>query len=278
MAVVVACVGRAAGGSGAHAPGAGGPRSRGLQDQRCGRRAAVLRRVARVPGRPAADGRRAPARYASTSARRSSSSRGCRPMWTTGCRTSRLRRPIWRRSRRISTRVASTSSGPRRTRLRPRGAAHDRPGRQRRGVRAGGRDRGLAGQLALRAAVDAAVPHRRRRARRGQGARVLPRGPGTRRDLARRRRSGVAPAGSTCACPTAPTTSSTCSTTSRPRAQQLGSQHHACLLVPDIQAAWEVRARAHAARRPRRSAEAAHRAQQQVAVEPVRHATGRESS
>jgi lactoylglutathione lyase len=35
-----------------------------------------------------------------------------------------------------------------------------------------------------------------------------------------------------------------------PTRQQLGSQHHACLLVPDIQAAWEhVRARTPAARR-----------------------------
>ena len=35
-----------------------------------------------------------------------------------------------------------------------------------------------------------------------------------------------------------------------PTRQQLGSQHHACLLVPDIQAAWEaVRARTPAAAR-----------------------------
>jgi lactoylglutathione lyase len=32
-----------------------------------------------------------------------------------------------------------------------------------------------------------------------------------------------------------------------PTRQQLGSQHHACLLVPDIQAAWEIVRSRHAA-------------------------------
>ena len=95
-----------------------------------------------------------------------------------------------RRSRRISTRGASSRTAPRPD-LWPRGAARAGSGWQRRGVRAGGGDCGVAADLAVRAAVDAAVSHRRRRARRGEGARVLPRGARARGDLARRRRPGA---------------------------------------------------------------------------------------
>ena len=243
MAVVVACVGRAAGGPGAHAPGAGGPRSRGLQDQRCGRRAAVLRRVARVTRSSSRGWPARPCSSASTSARRSSSSRGCRRCGRPAVAHRVCDRPTWRRSRRILMPVASSPTAPPARTCGRVGAAHERSGRQCRGVRAGG-GRSLPRRptrptcRCRRGCITPASPCATRPRRTRSTGRSW-----TRRDW----RGGGDPARTSWVNMRVPDGTDYVEymlNDKPPTRQQLGSQHHACLLVPDIQAAWEsVRAR-----------------------------------
>ena len=193
MPVVVACAWSCPLAAQAPArPPTRGPRPRGLQDRATSD--AAQRFYGELLGYPVVqprDGRRAAARAREHAAGDRSRAWARSPMWTTGCRTSRLRRPTCRRSRRTSTRAASPPSGPESRTAAASGCARRDPD-------------GNVVEFVQEDVIVAApptspyVPLSTRLYHTGvavrdeaEGARVLSRGAGPRRDLARRRRSGA---------------------------------------------------------------------------------------